>query len=109
LTVGTNSGSTQDVPWRSTVIGVLIATIVVLVPLAHADPPDPSWPGGLWDGADYDDVVVLATTVVGATEGGPPYDARLAEVVASDAFEPAELARSACSLLSDLTRAPPAS
>src|SRR5262245_5986310 len=94
--------------WRSTVIEVLIATILTLLPLAHANPPDPSWPGGLWDGAEYDDVGVLATTAVGAAEGGPPYDARLVGVVAREVLDPDEPTLPACSLLSDLTRAPPA-
>jgi hypothetical protein len=43
---------------------LLIAAVVVLgaLPaLAFASPPDPSWIAGVYDGADYDDVVVLVT------------------------------------------------
>jgi hypothetical protein len=40
----------------------LIAILTILVPLAHSDPPDPTWFPGVWDDADYDDVVTLATS-----------------------------------------------
>jgi len=41
---------------------VLIAPIVALTPLAYSTPLDPSWICGIYDGADYDDVVVLITS-----------------------------------------------
>jgi hypothetical protein len=37
-----------------------------LAPLAHASAPDPSWISGIYDGADYDDVVVLVASATGA-------------------------------------------
>ncbi len=48
-------------------LSVLVALIVVLpvgglTPLAYASPPDPSWIRGIYDGADYDDVVLLITS-----------------------------------------------
>jgi hypothetical protein len=49
---------------------VLVALILVLpvcglTPLAYASPPDPSWIRGIYDGADYDDVVLLITSGTG--------------------------------------------
>ena len=44
---------------RACVLGTL-AILLALVPLANASPPDPLWLGGVYDGADYDDVVLAA-------------------------------------------------
>ena len=41
----------------------LVAALLGLVPAAYANPPDPTWLGGYWDDADFDDVVIL---IVGA-------------------------------------------
>ena len=38
----------------------------MLAPLAHASAPDPSWIAGIYDGADYDDIVVLVTGATGS-------------------------------------------
>ncbi len=46
---------------------VLVGVIVALTPMAYASPPDPSWIRGLYDDADFDDVVVLLTSSVGIT------------------------------------------
>ena len=45
---------------------LLVLVQGTLVPLAHASAPDPSWISGIYDGADYDDVVVLVTCATGA-------------------------------------------
>jgi hypothetical protein len=39
-------------------IVALAAIVVAGVCLAHASPPDPTWIPGLYDDADYDDVVL---------------------------------------------------
>jgi hypothetical protein len=44
---------------------VLIGPIVALTPLAYSTPLDPSWICGIYDAADYDDVVVLITSEAG--------------------------------------------
>jgi hypothetical protein len=55
---------------RSTPIAALLfAVLAVLTPLALASPPDPLWVGGLFDAADFDDVVVAITSADGATDG----------------------------------------
>lgn len=45
---------------------VLVLALGMLAPLAHASAPDPSWISGIYDGADYDDIVVLVTGAAGA-------------------------------------------
>ena len=37
----------------------LITLLVGLLPIAYADPPDPTWLGGLWDDDDFDTVVAF--------------------------------------------------
>jgi hypothetical protein len=44
---------------------VLVAFILTLTPLAHADPPDPTWISGIWDYDDFDDVVGYITSAAG--------------------------------------------
>ena len=47
---------------RTAVPALLLGLVLLaLTPLAHASPPDQTWLGGLYDDADYDDVVVLVT------------------------------------------------
>jgi hypothetical protein len=42
---------------------LLLVPLVWLTPLAYASPPDQTWIGGLYDDADYDDVVLLALSL----------------------------------------------
>jgi hypothetical protein len=48
---------------------LLIVAVAVLSALAHASPPDPTWIAGVWDGADYDDVVLIATSADAVDDG----------------------------------------
>ena len=85
----------------------LIVAIVALVPAAHASPPDESWCGGLYDNADFDDVVLLITCNLGAVQ--PPMvgsDRPVAPVVAL-VTPIGEGRRPLFSLASALGRAPP--
>ena len=41
---------------------LLLASLTGLFPLAAASPSDPAWIPGIYDGADYDDVVSLVTS-----------------------------------------------
>ena len=47
-------------------LALLVLVLGTLAPLAHASTPDPSWIAGIYDGADYDDVVVLVASATGA-------------------------------------------
>lgn len=48
---------------RLCVVFILLGNLVALVPLAHASPPDPIWIAGLYDAADYDDVVLAVISL----------------------------------------------
>jgi len=50
---------------------VLFFVIPLLTPMAYASPPDPSWIHGVYDGGDFDDVVVLVTSGAGIVELSP--------------------------------------
>lgn len=57
---------------RRLVAFLLALSIVPLAPLAYASPIDPSFPGGWYDGGDFDDVIDFITSSVGAVELLPP-------------------------------------
>lgn len=54
---------------------MLLAVLPLLIPLAHARPADPSWIDGIYDDADLDSVVALATSSAAVTEPFPLDDA----------------------------------
>ena len=49
---------------------VLVAALVLLVPLAHASPPDPLWIAGIYDALDSDDAILTATALEGSVDDG---------------------------------------
>ena len=51
--------------FRLLTLGLLIITPVALPALAYATLPDPLWIPGIYDDADYDDVVTLVTSAAG--------------------------------------------
>ena len=53
------------------VTALLFLVLVLLTPIAYASPPDPSWIHGLYDGGDFDDVVVVVTSGAGIVELTP--------------------------------------
>jgi len=50
------------------VIVLLLGLLLILPPLAHASPTDPTWIPGFYDDNDYDDVILFITGTVGAIE-----------------------------------------
>ena len=46
--------------------------MVPLAPLAYASPVDPSFPAGLYDNGDYDDVIDIITSSVAAVSPASP-------------------------------------
>jgi hypothetical protein len=60
--------------WLRSVVPLLPAVLVALTALAYASPPDPSYIGGFWDDADYDDVVILATSASSIVDIQPGFD-----------------------------------
>lgn len=72
---------------RTALVVVCLTVPVALVALAHAFPPDPTWAPGLYDDADYDDMVSLAASTVTARDWVPPtLDVDLRSVVAAVSF-----------------------
>ena len=57
-------GSISSPLWRGALVVSVLLVLTALPSLAYASPPDPSWIPGLYDDADYDDVVVLVTAGV---------------------------------------------
>jgi hypothetical protein len=45
--------------------------VVALIPLAYASPSDPLWITGIYDAADYDDVVLAAVSLESVVEKSP--------------------------------------
>ena len=54
--------------WRRCLGFVLLACCAILPLLAHASPPDPTWLPGIYDNADYDDVIGLLTDTAAVRE-----------------------------------------
>jgi hypothetical protein len=57
-----------DIGGHRLVVVVTLVAVVCLVPAAHGSPPDPTWLDGLYDNADFDDVVLLITSNGGVVE-----------------------------------------
>ena len=55
-------------------LGLLLMGAATLPGLAYASPPDPLWIPGIYDDADYDDVVWLATSAAGDIAPALPAD-----------------------------------
>lgn len=51
---------------RIAVIALVLMAQTTLSALAFASPPDPTWIAGIYDDADYDDVVALVTAEMGS-------------------------------------------
>ncbi len=47
---------------RGGLILLILAALATTASLAYASPPDPSWIPGIYDDADFDDVLGLATS-----------------------------------------------
>jgi hypothetical protein len=60
---------------RFLALGILLGVLPLLMPLAHASPPDPSWIDGIYDDADFDSVVALVTSSTAVIEPFPLDDA----------------------------------
>lgn len=86
----------------------LSALLIALAPLAHANPPDPSWIPGIYDDGDFDDVVTLITAGAASVDT-TPLDDLCPEPVALDSLPPIrEQALPSSPLSSSPTRGPPA-
>lgn len=57
--------------WRLFLAVILLSALGVLAPLAYSSPPDPAWIAGIYDGEDFDDVVLAVTSVDKRLEYAP--------------------------------------
>jgi hypothetical protein len=86
---------------------LLLGAVVALGPLGYATPPDPTWIAGFWDDGDYDDVITLITSCVGAIE---PHLIRAGDLIHVVGITPPQIAERAARSLarsSPPARAPP--
>lgn len=88
---------------------LLALAIVTLAALAHASPPDETWWPGIYDAADFDDVILLITSLKGATPEAAVTVTRPGPIVSALVVSaaPAELPQG--SFRSDDARSPPLS
>jgi hypothetical protein len=50
---------------------LLVGSLIALTPLAHSSPPDQTWISGIYDGDDFDDVVVSITSTASTVDPAP--------------------------------------
>ena len=87
-------------------VGVLVGGLSVL---ADASPPDPWWDRGVYDDADFDDVVGLILATSGLVDGVDPVEGAPDVVLIGLEVPPDDRLVPALSLSSSPPRAPPAS
>ena len=88
-------------------VALLVTTSATLWSLAYASPPDPSWIYGIYDGADFDDVVVLITSGTGDVDPALPADSCYTSVLIGPLAPPTEKACTAVPGSAVRPRAPP--
>ena len=93
----------------STVALLVLGFLVALVPLANASPPDPTWIPGIYDDADFDDVIGLVELGAGLVVSVDPTDARPVPRPAVASVLPPEQAPASPSADALHARPPPAS
>src|SRR3984893_3145580 len=91
------------------ILPVLLVAITALTPLAYASPPDASWVQGIYDDADFDDVVVFIASGSAVVELFLQLDLRLVLPLAGHTAPPEQDAVLALFRSSLQPRAPPAS
>lgn len=83
--------------------------LVAVIPLAYAEPPDPTWVSGYFDDADYDDAVFVVTSSLATVDPFPLCDWSLFPIFGPRVpLDTADLAPTQCSSAAD-ARAPPLS
>jgi len=95
--------------YRVTLIPLLGLVLPALAALAHASPPDETWVPGIYDDADFDDVITLITSSSAAPPDALPCLARPGSIASSIVVSgEAGILRTRFRLPDD-ARAPPAS
>src|SRR5213594_4714019 len=87
----------------------LVAAILTLAPFTHASPPDPTWIAGLYDNADFDDVVLFITSGLGGIQPSLAWSPRVVALVVGVVPSVAISVPTSVSVASAPSRAPPLS
>lgn len=63
---------------RLALISALVTVLVAIIPLAYAEPPDPTWASGYFDDGDGDDAVFVVASSLATVDpfllcGGSPF------------------------------------
>jgi len=88
---------------------LLIGAMLALTPAAHASPPDQSWIAGLYDNADYDDVVLAVAASIASLDLRPLPDPQCVAFVIGFALPIGESLHATPPLSPNQTRGPPTS
>src|SRR5215472_12538175 len=86
---------------------LLVLLIIIPVTLAHASPPDQTWLAGVYDQADFDDVVGLLTSALEATDSTAAPEAGACFTLAPKLCPPAVAWPASAPAYSAPPRAPP--
>src|SRR5262249_27775518 len=97
----------REVVLHRLVVLSLGAAVLALAPVAHASPPHQTWIAGLYDNADFDDVVLLITSNLSADDPRVAPFSRLVAAVVSLIAPVATFAPTVSPLSSGPCRAPP--
>jgi len=105
---GSGSGRSLTRMRYSSVSSLLGGALLSLAAFAHASPPDETWQPGVYDDADFDDVIDLIVSLSVATADSSPRISRRAPAVAAAlvAIEPGDLPPRLL-LFRTTTRSPP--
>ena len=85
----------------------LVVVMLALAPVAHAPLPDQSWIAGPYDNADFDEVVLLITSSLGAIQSNTVWSLRPVALVVGLAMAMPTESRPLCPPSSVLGRTPP--
>src|SRR5215467_3814942 len=90
-------------------VSVTLLALLVIVPvtLAHASPPDQTWLAGVYDQADFDDVVGLLTFAFDATDSTAVPEAGVCFALAPKLCPATVACRASAPAYSPPLRAPP--
>jgi len=88
-------------------VTLLALLLVVPVTLAHASPPDQTWLAGVYDQADFDDVVGLLTSALDATDSAASPEAGVCFALAQTACPATVACPASAPAYSAPLRAPP--
>ena len=92
---------------RRPLILLLVGLMAALAPLAQASPPDQTWLAGLYDNADYDDVILSITSAVSVIESQASPDIGCGQLVVESVSMRDEIPLPTAPFSSYATRAPP--